>query len=397
MRILFVHNKYKYRGGEDAVVQMEHGLLSANGHEVEVLEFDNDEIGGLYSKIKTGIAAIYNRRSARLLAQKIKSFDPDVVHVHNLFFTASPAVLYKAKALGVPVIMTVHNYRLVCANALLLRNNQVCELCVNKVFPLDGIRYKCYRSSAMESALVTSITSIHKILATWKNKIDQFLVVSEFMKNKLQHSSLKLPENKIAVVANCADDIAENAGPRSDYFLFAGRLSYEKGIDILLESFANLPEIKLVIAGDGPLKEMVQAYIKSLPNISYVGLQTKEQVTSLMQQCKALVFPSRWYEGMPITIIEALAAGTPVIGPSLGAIPEMIQDSHNGFLFEAGYAVALSGRIRYFNSLSGDQAGRLSANARQTYLDKYHPEIHYNALLYIYQKSLSGSRSVNAR
>ena len=396
MRILFVHNKYKFRGGEDAVVQMEYELLTANGHAVDVLEFDNDEINDLYSKIKTGIAAIYNRRSARLLEKKIKNFNPDIVHVHNLFFTASPAVLYKAKKMGVPVIMTVHNYRLICANALLLRDNHVCELCVNKIFPLDGIRYKCYRGSAMESALVTSITSIHKILATWKNKIDQFLVVSEFMKNKLQHSSLQLPEHKITVVANCAADISANLENRSEYFLFAGRLSSEKGIDILLDSFAKLSAIKLVIAGAGPLQDLVQERIKNLPNITYVGLQTKAQVTSLMKECKALVFPSRWYEGMPITIIEALAAGTPVIASMLGAMPEMIQDGHNGFLFEAGNSVALSDRIRSFDALN-EQAARLYYNARQTYLDKYHPGIHYATLVSIYEKNIATSRSVNAR
>jgi glycosyltransferase involved in cell wall biosynthesis len=395
MKILFVHNKYKFRGGEDATLQMEVELLAGKGHEVNVLQFDNDDIDGLFSKIKTGLRALYNGRSAQLLEQRIKNFKPDVVHVHNLFFTASPSVLYKAKAMHVPVIMTIHNYRLICANALLLRDNHVCELCVNKTFPLDGIRYKCYRGSAAESALVTSITSIHKILSTWKNKIDQFIVVSNFMKEKLQHSSLQLPENKTVVLPNLSEDLAPGSGSRSDYFLFAGRLSYEKGIDILLESFANLPQIKLVIAGDGPLKEMVMQRIQNLPNITYAGLQTKEQVASLMKECKALVFPSRWYEGMPITIIESFATGTPIIAAQIGAMPEMIQDGYNGFLFEAGNSVALAHRIRQFESMN-EQAEQLYKDARQTYIDRYHPDIHYNSLLTIYEKTIAGV-STNAR
>lgn len=395
MKILFVHNKYQFRGGEDATLQMECEVLAAKGHEVSVLEFSNDSIDGLFSKMKAGLSALYNRKSAQLLAERITSFKPDVVHVHNLFFTASPSVLYKAKAMHVPVIMTIHNYRLVCANALLLRDNHVCELCVNKTFPMDGIRYKCYRHSAVESALVTSITSVHKILSTWKNKIDQFIVVSDFMKNKLQHSSLQLPESKTAVVPNLADDLPPNLGGRSDYFLFAGRLSYEKGIDILLDSFASLPQTKLIIAGDGPLKDMVAQRIQSLPNIQYLGLQTKEQVTTLMKQCRALVFPSRWYEGMPITIIEAFATGTPVIGAEIGAMPEMIRHDYNGFLFEAGNSVALTHRIREFESMN-EQAGQLYKDARQTYLDRYHPEIHYQALLAIYEKTIA-SVLANAR
>jgi glycosyltransferase involved in cell wall biosynthesis len=275
---------------------MERALLSAKGHQTNLLEFDNDDINGLYSKITAGLAAIYNRRSARMLEQKIKTFKPDVIHVHNLFFTASPSILYKAKAMCVPVVMTIHNYRLVCANALLLRDNHPCELCVNKTFPTDGIRYRCYRSSAVESALVTSITSIHKMLSTWKNKIDQFLVVSAFMKQKLQHSSLQLPEDRVSVLPNLSEDLQANLGSRLNYFLFAGRLAAEKGIDILLDGFANLPDIKLVIAGDGPLKEMVLQRINTMPNVNYIGLQTKAQITSLMKECKALVFPSRWYE-----------------------------------------------------------------------------------------------------
>lgn len=395
MRILFVHNKYQFRGGEDATLQMERELLLSKGHEVDVLEFSNDNIHGTLSKVKAGLSALYNRRSARLLAERITSFKPDVVHVHNLFFTASPSVLYKAKAMKVPVVMTIHNYRLVCANALLLRDNHVCELCVNKTFPLDGIRYKCYRHSAVESALVTSITSVHKILSTWKNKIDQFIVVSDFMKSKLRHSSLQLPESKTVVLPNLSEDLHPNLGPRSDHFLFAGRLSYEKGIDVLLDSFANAPQSKLVIAGDGPLKEMVMERVQQLPNISYLGLQTKEQVTALMKDCKALIFSSRWYEGMPISIIESFATGTPVIAAQIGVMPEMIRDGYNGFLFEAGNSVALTQRIHQFESMNG-QGSQLYKDARQTYLDRYHPDIHYHALLTIYEKTIA-SVLANAR
>jgi len=395
MRILFVHNRYQFRGGEDSTLQGEYDLLAANGHEVSLLEFDNDNISGLLSKVKTGLAALYNRRSAKLLEEKINSFKPDIIHVHNLFFTASPSILFKAKRMRIPLVMTVQNFRLVCANALLLRDNHVCELCVQKTFPLDGIRYKCYRGSAVESALVTSITSLHKVLATWKNKIDQFIVVSDILKNKLQHSSAKIPGNKIVILPNMREDPLPNLENRSGHYLFVGRLSYEKGLDTLLDAFAAMPETKLVIAGDGPLKDMVVQRILSLPNISYIGLQSKDQVTARMKECKALIFPSRWYEGMPLTIIESLATGTPVIAGSIGVMTEMIQDGYNGFLFEAGNSLALTHRIRQFESM-GQQSAQLYKDARQSYLDRYHPEIHYRSLLTIYDKTLASVPS-NAR
>lgn len=394
MRILFVHNKYQYRGGEDVTLDLERSLLLSKAHEVEVLEFDNYHIKGLFSKIKTGLSSFYNRTSARALAEKIDSFRPDIIHVHNLFFTASPSILYKAKAMGIPVVMTIHNYRLICANAMLLRNGKVCELCVPHTFPLSGIKYKCYRSSAIESALVTGITSVHKMLSTWHDKVNHYIVPSHFLKEKLQHSSLKLKESEASVIPNLSEDLAFEPGDRSDYFLFAGRLSYEKGIDILLDCFANNRDLTLVIAGDGPEKSNLLNRIRDIPTIRYMGLRTKAEVIALMKRCRALIFPSRWYEGLPLTIIEALSTGTPVIAARLGAMPEMIRDGYNGFLFPAGNSVALAGQIRHFNAVA-QGSPELYLNARQAYQERYHPEIHYRSIMSLYETTIANSRSAN--
>jgi glycosyltransferase involved in cell wall biosynthesis len=394
MRILFVHNKYQYRGGEDAVLDMERSLLLAKGHAVDVLEFDNDNIKGLSAKIRTGLSSFYNSRSARMLAGRIESFKPDIIHVHNLFFNASPSILYKAKSLKIPVVMTIHNYRLVCANAMLLRDNKICELCVPHTFPLSGIKYKCYRSSAVESALVTGITSIHKMLSTWASKVNHYIIPSHFLKQKLQHSSLKLKEQQSTVIPNLSEDMAFETGDRSDYFLFVGRLSYEKGIDILVDTFANNRDLTLVIAGDGPEKSNLLSRIRDIPTIRYIGLQPKDEVIALMKKCKALIFPSRWYEGMPLTIIEALSTGTPVIAASLGAMPEMIREGYNGFLFPAGNSVALAERIRHFNSVT-EGSHELYLNARQAYQDQYHPETHYRSIILLYETIIANSRSAN--
>src|ERR1700730_1519932 len=173
MRILFIHNQYQQPGGEDVAVETESRLLEERGHLVQTIVFNNTAHSGILEKASAGWKAIYNIGSYRTIKKRIEEFGPDIVHVHNLFFIASPSVLFAAHRLKVPVVLTVHNYRLVCANALLLRNNEICELCIGKTLPLYGIRYKCYRSSMAESALATAITGIHKILGTWRKKINR--------------------------------------------------------------------------------------------------------------------------------------------------------------------------------------------------------------------------------
>lgn len=394
MKILFIHNKYQFKGGEDTTLEMEASLLRSKDHTVQILEFNNDQLGSLSSKITSGIRAFYNLQSAKQLKQVIAEFAPDVIHIHNLFFRASPSILYAAKKMRIPVVMTVQNYRFLCANALLLREQKVCELCVHKTFPLDGIRHKCYRSSYLESALVTSITGIHKLLHTWHQKVDLYISPSSFLKSKLQHSSARFPDEKVVVKPNFIHDLQMDETSREDYFLFVGRTSEEKGIQTLLSAFAANPHLKLVIAGDGPLKNNVIAQAAQSPNIKYLGLQTKEQVLSLMRKCKALLFTSIWYEGLPLTIIEAFSVGTPIIASKLGAMTEMIEDGHNGYHFEAGDANDLVQKIQ---KLLNDEVPyhEFSANARNSYLKKYHPEVHYASIIRIYQNAITNSRTVH--
>lgn len=389
MRILFVHNTYQYRGGEDTTLDMESALLKAKGHVVDILGFNNSEINGALAKVGAGIRSFYNPRSARLLKEKVNAFKPDIIHIHNLFFTASPSILYAAWQLKVPVVMTVQNYRLICANALLLRDQQVCELCIQKKFPLDGIRYKCYRSSYVESALVTGITSIHKVLSSWNNKVNRYIVPSVFLQNKLHNSSLKLPYEKIAVKPNFIEDVYTGESQREDFFLFVGRISPEKGLSSLVKCFADNPGSKLVIAGDGPDKELLMENIKDLPNINYIGQQPKERIIALMKTCQALLFSSLWYEGLPLTIVEAFATGTPVISSKLGAMAEMITDGYNGFHFTPGDTAGMSDKISQFSALPALQRDQLYKHARQTYVTRYHPDVHYAAILTIYKEAIN--------
>jgi glycosyltransferase involved in cell wall biosynthesis len=390
LKILFIHNRYQYAGGEDAMLLMEKTALETHGHETEVLEFDNQQIDSLASKIRTGLASFYNRQSAKRLKETVRRFRPDLIHVHNLFFTASPSVLFQAARMKVPVVMTIHNFRLICANALLLRDNQVCELCVQKKFPLHGIKYKCYRSSAIESALVTAITGAHKLLHTWQNKTSRIIVLSSFMKEKLLSSSLGVAGDKLAIKANFVTDTGIGDNQREDFYLFAGRLSKEKGIGVLLKAFLDEPGRRLVIAGDGPEKEALAEAIKDAPWIRYVGLQSKENILALMKKCKALLFTSVWYEGMPTTILESFSTGTPVISSRIGAMTELVEDGVNGFHFTAGDPADLKRCLEKFDTDAGKRL--LYDNARQTYLDKYTPAAHYAAIMKLYKEVITDAQ-----
>jgi glycosyltransferase involved in cell wall biosynthesis len=387
VKILFIHNRYQQPGGEDVAVELESSVLKEKGHETQFLFFDNTGITGLFQKLKTGFKAVYNPGSAIQLKRKIAEFKPDLIHIHNLFFTASPSVLYTAQRFKIPVIFTLHNYRLICANALLLRKNEICELCIHKKLPIAGIRYKCYRNSVTGSALVTLISGFHKFIGTWKNKITTYITLNEFSRSRLLQSSLQIEEHKMITKPNFIPDPGEGSPQRENFFLFAGRVVKEKGVHVLAEAFAGIPEYKVKIIGDGPEKKSLEEKFNSYPNISFTGYMDHYSVLEYMKRCKALICPSIWYEGAPLTIIEAFATGTPVIASRLGSMAESISEGYNGLHFIAGDAIDLQEKIRLFIQKTNKDT-KLYQNARQSYLEKYHPDIHYKAIMNIYEDAI---------
>jgi len=395
LRILFVHTRYlQSAGGEDTTLDAEAALLDAKGHVVEILLFDNATMGkGFGGKIKAGLNAIYNRQSAKKLGDTIKKFKPDIIHVHNFFFTASPSIFYEAKRRHIPIVATIHNFRLICANCLLLRDNKVCELCVNHSFPWYGVKYKCYHKSAIQSAIVGSISSVHKWIGTWNNKVNIFLTPAAFIRSRLIHSSLKVSPDRIVVKHNFTKDPGFAGGEsRQSFYLFVGRLSEEKGVEILLEAWKGMTNNNLVIAGDGPEKErLVNAY-GNLPNVEFIGKKSHEEILELMKKCRALIFPSIWYEGLPLTIVEAMATGTAVIASRLGVMEEMVTNKYNGLLFGAGDPTQLAAAVVAFNMLIYEKQYSIYNAARETYLEYYHPEKCYCAVMEIYNNVLSIDR-----
>ncbi|GAB4017697.1 hypothetical protein GCM10028808_49850 [Spirosoma migulaei] len=238
MRVLLIHNFYQQAGGEDTVFQQEAAMLRENGVDVETLTFTNENFEGTFlNKFGSATRSLYNTDSGNRAGQVIDRFRPDVVHIHNLFYTATAAVIRAAKQRSVPVVMTLHNYRLVCISGLLMREGKIpCETCLTQLVPLAGIRHACFRHSHLQSAQLSLITMLHKLTGIWR-RVDRFVVLTEFARQKILTSSLALSPTQVVVKPNFVPDAGyAEPGQRQDQFLFIGRLSPEKGIRVLLEA-----------------------------------------------------------------------------------------------------------------------------------------------------------------
>lgn len=343
MRILIIHNYYQQPGGEDAAFSQEVALLRRHGFTVKTMEFTNDGFGrSLAGLVGGALKSLYNPVSARQVEEVIADFDPDVMHIHNLFYTASPSVIQIARQWSVPVVMTLHNYRLVCNNGLLMRSSGTpCESCLSKTIPLDGIRHGCFRNSALQSAQLTAITSLHKLTGLWRS-VDRYIVLTEFARRKILESSLNLTPEQVVVKPNSiAQANYVQAAPRADNFLYVGRLSSEKGISVLLDA-ARMTDRRIDIVGDGPMRTAVEELAASQPNLRYLGKLSQEQVRERMRNCRALLVPSVWYEGLPTVILEAFASGTPVICSDQQNLNSIVRHGRTGHLFETGNAASLA-------------------------------------------------------
>ncbi|QNH61114.1 glycosyltransferase family 4 protein [Hymenobacter sediminicola] len=390
LRILFIHNFYQQPGGEDAVFRAERDLLRAYGHAVETLEFHNAEIeAGALGKLRAGLQGFYNPGSAQRLRKAIASFRPDVIHIHNLFPVGSPALLWVAHAAGVPVVITLHNYRLICPGALLYTDGKLYEASVHRLFPWDAVRRRLYRNSALQTATVAAITGLHKLLGTWRWGVSRYITLTHFARQRYLDSSLQLRPEQLVYKPNFLAD----PGPpvpdteRANHLLFVGRLSPEKGLHTLLAAAAT-HALPLVIVGDGPLRTEVEACAAATPSVRYVGPVDAAGVAKAMRNCRALVMPSECVEGMPMVVLEAFATGTPVLAARRGGPGEMVRPGTNGLLFEPGDAEGLAQAAHYLLA-DEELAGRLGEGGRASYEALYTPASNYSRLLSIYQEAVA--------
>lgn len=392
MKILVLHNRYHLRGGEDAVFEAECRLLTAHGHEVCVLEFSNAGFSGAWGKVAGGLLSIFNPASLLRTRRALREFRPDLMHIHNVFSTATPAVVWAAWWCKTPVVMTLHNFRLLCPSATLLHEGRIYERSLSAFFPWDAVRRRVYRGSLLQTlALALSIT-LHRVIGTW-NRVSVFLVLSEFSRSKFLASRLGSPADRYVIKPNFTAGMDESTGkppkrPR-DGFLFVGRLSPEKGLAVLLQAFDGSPH-RLVIVGEGPLQAQVEAAVARHPHWTFLGAQPPSAVQRLMGEAQALVFPSICYETFGMVAIEAFAAATPVIASRLGGLAEIVQDGVNGLHVEPGNAVALRTAL---DRLAGDETLRttLGDHAHETWTRLYTPAANHDRLLAAYHQALQAA------
>ena len=385
-----VHNRYQQRGGEDAVVDAEACMLARRGVGVRRFDADNDAIHGALAKIRISLGQFAGSSDMRhRIASALDDFRPDVVHVHNWFPTISASVFRQCKAAGIPVVHTVHNYRLLCAGATLYRDGAVCEECIGTTFRTPGILHKCYRNSAIGTAAATAGMLAHRVAGTWQNSVDRFIALTDFSRNKLIEGGIAA--DKISVKPNFVEPDPGPGSGEGGYLLYAGRLTDEKGIRVLLDCWKTPGLPPLWIAGDGPLRDEVKNAAVTTSNVHWLGMKSSEEVVFLMKQAKATLCPSLWYEGMPRVVIESLAAGTPVIASRIGGYPEMIVDGESGALFAPGHARALLDRIRELEEKGAWRNMRTQARLR--YLAEYSGEKNFSVLLNIYRTAMSPDNS----
>jgi glycosyltransferase involved in cell wall biosynthesis len=381
-----VHNRYQQPGGEDQVFAAEGALLEAHGHRVLRYTLHNDQINGL-SRSTLARTTIWNDKVYKELRALFREERPDVAHFHNTFPLVSPAAYYAAKAEGVPVVQTLHNYRLLCPNALLMREGRVCEDCVGKTLPWPGIAHACYKGSALSSAGVAAMLTFHGVKRTWKEAVGVYVALTEFARRKFVQGGL--PAEKVVVKPNFVHPDPGMGDGRGDYILFVGRLSQEKGVGTLLAAWEVLKEkAPLKVVGDGPLAPKVEkAAERSGGAVEWLGRQPRERVLALMKEARALVFPSMWYEGFPMVIGEAYAVGLPVIASDLGSMSSLIRHEQTGLLFVPGDPKDLAAQVeRVF--VRPSELERMRGEARAEFVAKYTAIRNYQWLMDIYRTAI---------
>jgi glycosyltransferase involved in cell wall biosynthesis len=393
--VMLVHNFYEHRGGEDNVVEADLRLLTNAGHRMATFFRHNREIEDYswWEKGMLGVRAVWSQDSARQLRSALQREKPDLVHFHNFLPLLSPSLYYVCKDFKIPVVQTLHNYRLLCPSATLYRDGKVCEECLGKLAPWPAIVHKCYRQDGLASVAVGAMITTHELIGTWRNAVDRYIALTEFARHKLAENGI--PDQKIVVKANYLDpDPGAKHGP-GDYALFVGRLSPEKGIRTLLESWRRLKTpVPLVILGEGPCRSEVIAARTEAPSIQWLGRTEKDRVIESMKRARFLVLPSECYESFPLALVEAFGCALPLVASALGAVGELVDDGRTGLTFRASDPDDLAAKVdwAWTHPWEMEQMGR---EARCEFEAKYTAAANYRALLAIYNQVLCSKSLVS--
>ncbi len=390
MRILQLHNDHQSLGGAPQVMEHEAELLREAGHRVAQYRLPPAEELGL-SPLRSAAKAIWNLEATREVTRTINEFRPDVAHVHTPFPLMSPAVFRTAFGMGVSTVTTLHSYRYSCIAATCFRDGHICEDCVGKRLKLPGVRHRCYHDSLGASTALTVSLVLHRQIGTLHRNIDRFISLTGFGKRLLVRDGI--PASKITVKPNSVADPGASAGPNetSPYVAFAGRLVDVKGVETLLNAWSEVasPGLTLKIAGDGPLRTLVEERARADASLEYLGWVSEDAVGELMGGARCMILPSQWYEGLPLIVLRSLSYGTPLIVSDLENICEDVVADGAGVAFATGDAVSLA---RVLTDVATDRPGWLDrrGRARKSYLARYTPTADLARLEEIYSAVLEG-------
>lgn len=400
MRILLVNKFHYLRGGSEKYYFELAKLLKSHGHTVAFFSMKNE------NNIKTGnreyfvdeidmntgskfeaLNVIYSKKNKVLMEKALEEFKPDIVHINNFQRQLSASIIDAVKEKNIPLIMTAHDLNPICPASIMLYNGEVCEDCITKGYT-SCIKKKCIKNSMLKSVLgyiEKKYYDLHKMFC----KVDCIISPSEFNKNQLLKGKLKC--NDITVIHNFVNETEKTDYTLGDCAFYFGRLSREKGILNLVEAINNIPGARLIIAGDGPEKENIQAYIKEhkLENrITLLGYLNQNDIRENIRKCRFVTVPSIWYENCPYSILETMEIGKPIIGSKIGGIPELIQNGINGFTYEHNDVTELTNiLIKMFGN--DEMVKQFSKNSKQIFIQNYSAEAYYNKLMTVYNKYIN--------
>jgi glycosyltransferase involved in cell wall biosynthesis len=382
LRVLVVHNRYRHRGGEDSVAESEIALLRAHGHEVELYTRDSRELEAL-GPLDASAQALWSRRTAAEIGALCAAFRADLVHAHNTFPLISPSLYWSAFRAGVPVVQTLHNYRLLCVQGMFRLHDRICEDCLGRV-PWRGVARGCYHDSVAQSAALATVVTLHRALGTFRDRVTRYIALTEFSRRKYVQGGL--PAARIVVKPNFVDAPPPPDLPRGGA-LFVGRLSAEKGVGTLREALALAPRVEVDVIGSGP----EEAALAGQPGVRLHGWRESADVLERMRNAGCLVMPSLWFECFPRVLAEAFACGLPVVASRVGALEELVEHGRTGLLVEPGSARALAAALEWARLHPGAMR-EMGLNARAQYEERYSPQRNYQQLMDVYAAAIGEAR-----
>jgi len=395
LKILLVHNYYRSSSpsGENLVFEEERNNLVRHGDKVHEIICSSDSIKKqfFYGYFKVIFTVVWNQFSLNNAIKKIKSFRPDVIHAHNLFPLISPSLFYASSDNKKPIkIITLHNYRIFCAAGTLLRNKELCTLCLDKKSILPALAHSCYRNNLFFTLPLAFSIYIHRSINTWTNRVDGFIALTEFQKKMLIRGGLD--KDKIHIKPNLISPLLLPLPwtARENKITFVGRLSEEKGVKVLLDAWINMgneaPNLEII--GDGPLRVYLeQLTIKNnlTSKVFFLGLLNREEVSNKISTSNILIIPSICQEVFPLVILESFALGVPVIASRLDSLSDLVIENKTGIFFDLNDPLSLSKLIIEL-WMKKDFLKKLSENAFSLYTKKYSERKNYTQLMSIYNK-----------